>query len=205
MNQVARTYIVWTFLTISFPGSASEIPKGPQVTVNIYNDAQVPAQVLTQAMQEATRIFRKIGVDTVWMECQSPKADAERASECHPASGPTVLSLRIVPWSSKLGQAVFGTAFLSPEGEGTYCDVFYDSVEKLHQDWHVSLSRVLGHTMAHEVGHLLLGTNPHSQMGIMRPKWQSQELRRVGMGALLFTPEQGRSIQTKLLSLTAQN
>jgi hypothetical protein len=141
---------------------------------------------LTQAMQEATRIFRKIGVDTLWMECQSPKADAERASECRPASGPTVLSLRIVPWSSKLGQAVFGTAFLSPEGEGTYCDVFYDSVEKLHQDWHVSLSRVLGHTMAHEVGHLLLGTHAHSQMGIMRPNWQGQELRRVEMGALLF-------------------
>ena len=83
--------------------------------------------------------------------------------------------------------------------------MFYDSVEKLHQDWHVSLSRILGNTMAHEVGHLLLGTNAHSQMGIMRPKWQGQELRRVGMGALLFTPEQGRSIQTKLLSLTAQN
>jgi len=200
MNQVARTCIVWTFLTISFPGSASERPKGPPVTVNVYNDAQVPAQVLTQAMQEATRIFRKIGVDALWMECQSPKADAERASECHPPSGSTALSLRIVPWSSKLGQAVFGTAFLSPEGEGTYCDVFYDSVEKLHQDWHVSLSRVLGHTMAHEVGHLLLGTHAHSQMGIMRPNWQGQELRRVEMGALLFTPEQGRSIQTKLLT-----
>ena len=200
MNQVARTCIVWTFLTISFAGSASERPKGPPVTVNVYNDAQVPAQVLTQAMQEATRIFRKIGVDALWMECQSPKADAERASECHPASGPTVLSLRIVPWSSKLGQAVFGTAFLSPEGEGTYCDVFYDSVEKLHQDWHVSLSRVLGHTMAHEVGHLLLGAHAHSQMGIMRPNWQGQELRRVEMGALLFTPQQGRSIQTKLLT-----
>jgi hypothetical protein len=151
-------------------------------------------------MQEATKVFRKIGVDAVWMECQSPKADAERASECHPPSGPTVLALRIVPWSSKLGQAVFGTAFLSPEGEGTYCEVFYDSVEKLHQDWHVSLSRVLGHTMAHEVGHLLLGTHAHSQVGIMRPKWQGQELRRVEMGALLFTPEQGRSIQTKLLT-----
>ncbi len=205
MHQVAKACIVWTFLTISFPASASEIPKGPQVTVNIYNDAQVPTQVLTQAIEEATRIFRKIGVDTVWMECPSPRADAVRASGCHPPSGPAVLALRIVPWSSKLGQAVFGSAFLSHEGEGTYCDVFYDSAQKLHQDWHVSLSQILGHTMAHEVGHLLLGTNAHSQMGIMRPKWLRQELRRVGMGTLLFTPDQGRSIQTKLLSVTAQN
>jgi len=200
MNQVARTFIVWTFLTISFLGSASELPKGPQVTINVYNDAQVAAQVLTQAVQEATRIFRKIGVDTVWIECRSSEAGPK--PEWEPAAGATHLSLRIVAWSSKLGDAVFGTAFLSPEGGGTYCDVFYHSVEKLHRDWHVGLSRVLGHTMAHEVGHLLLGTNAHSHLGIMRPNWQGQELQRVGMGTLLFTPEQGRSMQNKLVSST---
>lgn len=189
---------------IGIAGSASEIPRDPQITVNVYNDARVSSQVLTQAMQEATRIFRKIGVNTVWIDCRSAKATVERASECNPPAGPTVLALRVVPWSSKLGEAVFGIAFLSPEGEGTYCDVFYNSVERLHQDWHVSLPRVLGHTMAHEVGHVLLGTNAHSHVGIMRPNWQGQELRKVGMGAMLFTPEQGRSIQTKLLFLTAQ-
>jgi hypothetical protein len=192
------------FLTITCLGSGSEVPKDPQVTVNIYNDARVPANVLTEALQEATRIFRKIGVETVWMECQSSKARSEGTSTCHPPSGSTVLALRIVPWSSRIGQAVFGTAFLSAEGEGTYCDVFYDSVKKLHEDWRVSLSRVLGHTIAHEVGHLLLGTNAHSFIGLMRPKWQGPELRRVATGTLLFTPEQGRSIQTKLSSLTAQ-
>jgi hypothetical protein len=59
--------------------------------------------------------------------------------------------------------------------------------------------------MAHEIGHLLLGTNAHSPMGIMRPNWQGQELRSIGMGTLLFTPDQGRSMQTKLFSLTARN
>jgi hypothetical protein len=83
--------------------------------------------------------------------------------------------------------------------------VFYDSVEKLHQDWHASLSRVLGHVMAHEIGHLLLGTNAHSPMGIMRPNWQGQELRSIAIGTLLFTREQARSMQTKLFPLTARN
>jgi len=205
VNQVAKACFIWGFLTIAFSGLASETPTKPQVTINVYNDAQVSEQVVTQAEQEATRIFRKAGVDSVWIECPSSKAGPKRTSECQPPSAPTHLALRIVPWSSKLGDTVFGTAFLSPEGEGTYSDVFYDSVEKLHQDWHASLSRVLGHTMAHEIGHLLLGTNAHSPMGIMRPNWLGQELRSIGMGTLFFTPDQARSMQTKLFSLTARN
>jgi hypothetical protein len=57
--------------------------------------------------------------------------------------------------------------------------------------------------MAHEIGHLLLGTNAHSALGIMRPHWQGEELRRIGMGTLLFTPQQVRHIQARLVSISA--
>ena len=200
VNKVTGACFVWSLLTVAFPGSGSERSTRPQVIISVYNDAQASAQLLTQAEQEATKIFRKIGVDSVWIECQSPEAGPK--PECGPPSGPTHLSLRIVPWSSKSGDAVFGMAFLSPEGEGTYCDVFYDSVEKLRRDWRVSRSRVLGHTMAHEIGHLLLGTNAHSSKGLMRSNWQGQELWRIERGTLLFTPEQARSMQNKLVSST---
>jgi len=196
-----RTYIATAlgFMIFAFPGLARERPTRPQVTIDVYDDAKVSEQVLAQAEEEATRVFRRAGVDSVWIGCISLKADLHRDSECQP-EGPTHLALRIVPWSSKLRNDVFGTAFLSAEGEGTYSDVFYQSVEKLHKDWHASLSRVLGHVMAHEIGHLLLGTNAHSSTGIMRPHWQSQELRSIGMGTMLFTSEQAGSMQAKLFS-----
>jgi hypothetical protein len=50
--------------------------------------------------------------------------------------------------------------------------------------------RVLGHVMAHELGHLLLGSNAHAEIGIMRPRWFGQQLRAVERGALFFSPEQ---------------
>ena len=156
MNLGIRTCFVFSFLTIAFPGLASERHLKPQVIINVYNDAQVSGKVLTQAEQEATRIFRQAGVDNVWVECQSLKPDLNRKPECDSPAGPRHLALRIVPWSSNLRDSVFGIAFLSVEGEGTYSDVFYDAVQKLHQDWHASLSAVLGHVMAHEVGHLLI-------------------------------------------------
>ena len=202
MNLATSTCLALGLLTIAFPGLANERPAKPQVTINVYNDAGVSEQVLAQAEQEATRIFRQAGVENVWVECRGSKPGLTHDSECQPPAGPARLALRIVPWSSKLRDTIFGNAFLSPEGEGTYSDVFYDSVEKLHKDWHASLSRVLGHVMAHEIGHLLLGTNAHWPVGIMRPNWQGQELRSIGMGTLVFTPEQARSMQAKLFSLT---
>ena len=204
MNLGIRTCFVFSFLTIAFPGLANEPNPKPQVIINVYNDAQVLEKVLAQAEQEATRIFRQAGVDNVWVECQSLKPDLKRKPECDSPAGPWHLALRIVPWSSKLRDSVFGTAFLSVEGEGTYSDVFYDAVQKLHKDWHASLAGVLGHVMAHEVGHLLLGTNAHSPTGIMRLSWQGRELRSISMGTLLFTSEQAGSMQAKLFSVRAR-
>ena len=199
MGNFAKTGFVCIFLTIALSFSAGETPTVSEIRINVYNDARVPTQVLTQAIQEATRIFRKIGIGIAWIDCSSG-AGSNQNYECQQLWAARRLSLRIVPWSSNFGDTVFGVAFLSPEGDGTYCDVFYDSVEKLHQDWHVNTSRVLGNSIAHEIGHLLLGTNAHSFIGIMAPNWQAEELRRIEMGTLFFTPEQARSIHTRLAS-----
>ena len=57
---------------------------------------------------------------------------------------------------------------------------------------------LLGHVMAHEIAHLLLGTNSHSASGIMRAHWYAQELASADRGALLFTPDQARAMTERL-------
>lgn len=108
------------------------------------------------------------------------------------------LAVRIVPWSPKSGDAVFGNAFLSSDGEGAYSDVFYDSIKKLDEEWHARMPILLGYVIAHEIGHLLLGTNAHSWLGIMRSQWHGEELRSIAMGRLLFTPLQVESLKARL-------
>jgi hypothetical protein len=195
-----RTWFALNILTIAFPGFATEPHPKSQVIINVYNDAQISEDTLVQAEQEATRVFHQAGIDNVWVECKSSIPDRIHAAECESLAGPRHLGLRIVPWSSKLRDSFFGMAFLSAEGEGTYSDVFYDSVEKLHADWGVSVPGVLGHVMAHEIGHLLLGSNAHSRSGIMSPRWQGEHLRGVAMGTLLFTPEQGSAMRNRLFA-----
>jgi hypothetical protein len=49
---------------------------------------------------------------------------------------------------------------------------------------------ILGDVIAHELGHLLLGTNSHSPAGIMCAEWDKEYLRLAVMGFQKFSPEQ---------------
>ena len=118
--------------------------------------------------------------------------------DCARFEWPAYLAVRIAPLSASSASEAFGVAFLSNEGTGCYSDVFYDRALELHADWNVNLSDILGNVMAHELGHLLLGSNSHFGDGIMRAQWQGEELRRLSRGSLWFTSEQASHMRGKL-------
>lgn len=171
-----------------------------QVFVSVYNDAGVWAAVLERAEQEAGKVFARTGLEVVWVICSTPQSGLRNQSSCQRFAWPSYLALHIVPRSIHAGGEVFGTAFLSAEGQGCYRDVFYDQVTALHQDWNVGMAEILGNVAAHEIGHLLLGLTAHSSTGIMRAHWQGEELRRLARGNLLFTAEQGEHMRGKLMA-----
>lgn len=101
--------------------------------------------------------------------------------------------------SANPSDTAYGAAFLGKDGSGEYADVFFDSVQRLHdEDTQVSQAQILGYVMAHELGHLLLGSNAHSKLGVMRPHWSKAELQSISMGRLSFTADQGREIHQRL-------
>jgi hypothetical protein len=165
------------------------------VSIRVYSEVALSNKVLTQAEQEGARIFQQARVKTIWVNCEL--AFAATDSRCHDMPGPTHLVLRLIPKALSAADSIFGMAFLSQKG-GVYGDVFVDSIEHLHRDSGAPIARILGHVMAHEVGHLLLGSHSHSSIGIMCPSWHSEQLRMVEMGTLFFTAEQARAMQTKI-------
>jgi hypothetical protein len=164
------------------------------VTVRLYSDVQLSSKTLAQAEHETVRILRQAGVETVWVECKTLASSSDPRCQIQP--GPRYLIVRIVPKSYKAADSIFGMAYLA-DGRGAYSDVFYDSVEKLHQECGASVPRVLGHVIAHELGHLLLGSNAHAEIGIMRPRWYGEQLHAVERGALFFTPDQARTMRSR--------
>jgi hypothetical protein len=52
--------------------------------------------------------------------------------------------------------------------------------------------------MAHELGHLLLGSNSHSPTGLMRADWRTKDLTGMAQGGLVFSDEQAQRMKIKL-------
>ena len=169
------------------------------IMVRLYSEVQLPPGTLGQAEQEGLRIFRQAGIEIDWVECGAfmPPADPR----CKISPDPEHLVMRIVKKASRAADSVFGMAFLSEtDGHGAYGDVFFGSVERLHQECGASVGRVLGHVMAHELGHLMLGTKAHTAIGIMQPHWYREQLRAISQGSLVFTPEQATLMRKRLRS-----
>lgn len=89
-----------------------------------------------------------------------------------------------------------GFAVLTPADSG-YAAISYAAVEQTANSLGADPGDLLGATIAHEVGHLLLGP-AHSQTGVMRAHFGARELEMVGRGELLFDAGQAARIRLRI-------
>ena len=92
-------------------------------------------------------------------------------------------------------QEMLGFA-LPCDRRGTACVgyVLYPRIETLAADGDATASVTLGHVMAHEIGHLLLGPG-HTPSGIMQARWNRDVLQSAARDDLHFTDEQSARLQ----------
>jgi hypothetical protein len=180
--------------------SKTPVIQEPPVTVSVHNDASIPLAVLLQAESEASRIFRQSGLELRWMNCSPLPHVPENPSECAAAEFPRHFQLRIARRSLNLNEFAMGISYLSADGTGCYANLFYDRAQLIHKTSpsQVSVATLLGHGIAHELGHLLLGTNSHSPTGIMRARWQPADLISASKGSLLFSTIESQEMRNKL-------
>ena len=200
MFRIGRYSVLVSTLMFCIACVARDVEnEAAQVLVNVYDDAGIPVHALLRAEQSAGRIFRIAGLQVIWRDCEAVSQNREREQGCSESRG-RCLSIRVVRHSLSLTDSVFGASFLDAHGSGVYGDIFFDNAQRMSEAAHVSVGDVLGHVIAHELGHLLLGRDAHSQIGIMRPHWAKEELKSLTMGRLLFTNEQGQRMTVKLRS-----
>ena len=80
---------------------------------------------------------------------------------------------------SRFDADTLGFAFVDLDaGGGSLANVYADRVGVMADAAGVGAAELLGKTIAHEIGHLLLGTNRHAPHGVMRASWSGADLRR---------------------------
>jgi len=177
---------------------------GLKIALRVYNYAHIPPALLSHAEEEATTIFRQAGVEAAWVDCPLSGAELDRFPACQQPMGGADFALRILSAAmterAPAGGEALGFALPCPEDlTGCYADVFYQRITDWASGAEISTYQLLGHAMAHEVGHLLLGPNSHSRDGIMRPQWNPDDLRVIARASLRFTPEQTERLRAACL------
>ena len=165
--------------------------------VSVFDDARVGTTMLRKAEREASRVFRRANIDIIWLQCHQDSPQQTAFGRCSEASYPAHLHLRVVMRSHGAKESIMGMAFQSGDGKGCYADLFQERALALQEESHVDAAIILGHAMAHELGHLLLGTNSHSRDGLMRAHWEPGDLAQAAKGNLLFSPEQSSRMRNR--------
>jgi len=170
------------------------------ITILVYDYTRLPASELGEAMAVAQAIFRNAGVATKWFKYVAVH-ESGQGDGCLEAFGAAYVIVNITrsDWQGSTGRKDrMGTALQDAKGRpGVTAYVFQQGVEQALQLGGCDRVQILGHVMAHEVGHLLLGTESHSETGIMHPSWAGSQMAR-DPGSVTFTPDQARRIRVDI-------
>ena len=158
----------------------------PHISVHVVADARVPRDVVERAKPEMARIYQHIGIDVVFVD--EPSADT--------------ITVRVVdrPLRDANGAAM-GVAPRSGNQIGRLAYAFYGRVDVYARQHAKPVAQVLGHVMAHELGHLLLPYGSHAKSGIMTAAWDRKQIEQIGRGWLSFTSEQEEAIRARVSGL----
>jgi hypothetical protein len=175
-----------------------------QITVRVRNYARIESGYLLEAETTARKILQEAGADVVWVVCFDGSTWSMELG-CASRPSPMDLTVNVLPFSSSEGirqkENVFGYA--TEDGEYGFAGdawIFYDPIKKFAAEREMSPAQLLGHVLAHEMGHILLGAKSHSGMGLMRAQWSSRELQAVDQGTLYFSAYESKQIRKSVLA-----
>jgi hypothetical protein len=164
------------------------------LVIHVDNYAQLSARDLQGAEQEASRIYKDAGIETVWV---NPGETVDTFPEaCHLAvwlldremSDRKIQDQHIAHNVLGQGARATGRAYIFTVRIAATADRF-------HRDFRSALGRVL----AHEIGHMVLPAYTHSNTGIMRPELD------LSAAPQRFSPEQVSSMHATVAADLTRN
>ena len=200
MGVLAFTWVCATGTVVASQTAVQDAPEaatdrcGATTVLHVSNYASIRRDNLAVAEREVARIYEAIRVRVLWLPGPDPPTDI-----CGLPLHVLLLSRDMELQLSRtqtLGDTVFG--FITRETGRAY--ILTDRIINLARRYDDDFRRLLGQTIAHEVGHLLLPTNSHADRGIMQA-----HLGVRAYSASYFTPEQGVLIRTRLAAAAVRH
>ena len=179
MSKAAWILVIAAVASVSANLCAEVRP--PHITVMLRNDVEAPPDMVAAAQHSVSAVYEAAGVNIVWGGPQPVAMLALVSRERARAMGyrPEVIG--------------FATGSRGRRGKVAY--IFLHRVKELSARYRLPESVILGATIAHELGHLLLPHDSHSDIGVMQPILDHTDFRQADRGELLFTANQAGQIR----------
>ena len=125
--------------------------------------------------------YAGIGVQVIWRVSNSAPAGCET----RPGHRKIVIELRS---GTAPGRGSAALAYANPYSrQGPCVTLLMDRLKEKAERNPETTGVLLGHVLAHEIGHVLQGIARHSETGLMKEQWSEREIGQMWKQTLLFT------------------
>jgi hypothetical protein len=181
--------------------SGSPAATGGDVIVRTYNTYGVSGPDILTASRTVRALLSTVAINAQWRDCRiagRPSSDA--ADHCGDPVAPNEVIVRVVgAVQSSEPESALGYSLIDPVlRTGSLATIYADRVIALSRTLDVDRGTMLGRAVAHEIGHLLLGSERHSGFGLMRGIWSTHLILENRGEDWLFTRQQGLAMQSAL-------
>ena len=198
MRDVRVPTIVAAIAGVLLSEPVSANAAATQLTVRTYDTFGVSQAAMDGARRTAGSILTAAGIEIGWRDCH-PIELLPRLSTCDDPVGPLEVVVRIIAAGPKTRSGSLGNSWVDlQEKKGSLATVHADRVESLASFARLEPGTLLGRTMAHEIGHLLLGSSVHAPRSLMRACWSSKELQRNVAADWAFSRQEGALARRQL-------
>jgi hypothetical protein len=163
------------------------------ITVRVYDLHGVPPDQRAKALQLASETLAQANVSATWIDCT--RVDGVAPPPCLAVLKKGEMVLRFQDRTER-GHHILGTAIVQDDGPNVLASVYAESIAERSAKTGLPQWIIMGRVTAHEIGHLLLGTNSHTVNGLMQAKW---DLRRLHLTDWQFTSADAAKIRSRLL------
>jgi len=175
------------------PGEGRAQGRQRGVVVRVYDTVPASAVERRASLDVARSILSDADLAVTWLVCggRSARQAVQELRPCYRFLAPGELIVRIVTSrrpAGTPGRLPLGDAFVDEAGLGVLATAYVDRIARVAESAGSDQRVLLGRVLAHEIGHLLLGTNEHGGRGLMRAAWSRDDLRRGRTEDWRFTP-----------------
>ena len=138
------------------------------LTVRVYDLYGLPPEQRDRALALAADTLAHAHVSATFVDCSRVDGVAPPACLAVLKDGEMVLRFQN---RTERGNHILGTAIVQDDGPSVLASVYAGAVSDRSAKTGLPLWLILGRVTAHEIGHLLLGTNSHAPTGLMQASW----------------------------------